>query len=112
MILLGAPTKWNRPKRLRCLLDLGFTVYGLLTVSLVVAFLITGLSPHGFAKCFSVLLFIAGSALFADGVLGVRTRMDKTYGRLRIGRGALALAAAKLIGGTVAILLLGIGLSL
>ncbi|MFY9352068.1 MAG: hypothetical protein WBL20_22290 [Sphingobium sp.] len=112
MILLRSLTDWWGPKRLRSLFDLGFAVYGLLTVLLVAVFITTGLTPLAFAKSFSVLLFIIGSALAADGVLGLRTRIDKTYGRLRLERGALALAAAKLVAGTVAILLLGLGLRL
>lgn len=112
MIVMRSPTDWNGPRRLRSLFDLGFAVYGLLTVSLVATFALTGLTPHAFAKWFSVLLFIVGSALVGDGLLGLRTRMDRTCGRLRLGRCALALASAKLLGGTMAILLIGVGLML
>ncbi|KEQ54785.1 hypothetical protein [Sphingobium chlorophenolicum] len=112
MILQRALTDWNGPRRLCCLLDLGIALYGLLTVSLVAAFVITGLTPHGFVKGFSVLLFIVGSALATDGVLGLRTRLDRTYGRLRVGTSALGLAVAKLLAGIAAILLLCVGLTL
>jgi len=112
MILLRSPMAWNGPKRLRSLFDLGFAIYGLLTISLVAAFVMTGLAPHTFAKWFSVLLFILGSALAGDGVFGLRSRIDKTYGRLRFERLALALAGAKLLVGMLALLLLGIGLAL
>jgi hypothetical protein len=112
MILQRALAKWNGPRRLRCLLDLGVAVYGLLTVSLVAAFVITALNPYAFVRGFSVLLFIIGSTLAADGVLGLRTRLDRSYGRLRVGTGALAFAIAKLLAGIAAILLLCVGLTL
>lgn len=112
MILLRWPTDWNGPKRLRGLLDVGFALYGLLTIALVAAFIITGLTPHAFAKGFSVLLFIIGSVLAADGVLGLRTGLDRTGKRLRSGRPARVLAGGKLVAGSAAITLLCIGLAL
>ncbi|MDO7836872.1 hypothetical protein Q4610_17640 [Sphingobium sp. HBC34] len=112
MILLRWPTDWNGPKRLRGLLDVGFALYGLLTIALVAAFIVTGLTPHAFAKGFSVLLFIIGSVLAADGVLGLRTGMDRTGKQLRSGRPARVLAGGKLVAGSAAIVLLCIGLAL
>ena len=112
MVLLRWPTDWNGPKRLRGLLDVGFAVYGLLTIGLVATFVITGLSPHAFAKGFSVLLFIIGSVLAADGVLGLRTGMDKTGRRFRSGPAVRVFAGGKLAAGVAAILLLCVGLTL
>lgn len=112
MVLLRWPTDWNGPKRLRGLLELGFVLYGLLTITLVAAFIITGLSPHAFAKGFSVLLFIVGSVLAADGVLGLRTGMDKTGMRLRSGPRARVFAGGKVAAGLAAIALLCAGLTL
>lgn len=112
MVLLRWPTDWNGPKRLRGLLDVGFALYGLLTIGLVATFVVAGLSPYAFAKGFSVLLFIIGSVLAADGVLGLRTGIDKTVKRFRSGHGARVLAVGKLVAGLAAILLLGVGLTL
>ena len=112
MILLRRPTDWNGPKRLRGLLDNGFALYGLLTIGLVAVFIVTGLSPHGFATAISVLLFIIGTVLATDGVLGLRSGMDRTGKRLRVGRSARVVAGGKLAAGAAAILLLCIGLTL
>jgi hypothetical protein len=106
------PSTAYGPKRLRGLLDIGFALYGLLTIGLVAVFIVTGLSPHGFAKAISVLLFIIGTVLATDGVLGLRSGMDRTGKRLRVGRSARVVAGGKLAAGAAAILLLCIGLTL
>lgn len=112
MLLLRWPTDWNGPKRLCSLLDLAFTLYGVLTIALVAAFALTGLSPHAFVTAFTVLLFIVGSVLATDGVLGLRSGADRTGRRLRSGTAARLLAGAKLVAGSVAILLTCVGLAL
>ncbi len=112
MVLIRWPTDRHGPRRLRGLLDLGFGLYGILTVGLVATFVISGLSTHAFVKGFSVLLFILGTGLATDGVLGLRSGLDKTGERLRVGRGARVAAGGKLAAGGAAILLLCLGLAL
>ena len=84
----------------------------IVALGLVAVFIVTGLSPHGFAMVFSVLLFIIGTVLATDGVLGLRSGMDRTGKRLRLGRSARVVAGGKLAAGAAAILLLCIGLTL
>lgn len=112
MVLLRWPTDWTGPKRLRGLLDLGFALYGLLTIALVGAFALGALSPHAFAKAFSILLFVVGSVLTADALLGFRSGLDRTARHLRAGVGARVLACAKLASGIAALILLCVGLAM
>ena len=60
---------------LRSLLDLGFTIYGVLTLILVVTFSLSDMSALRFVKLFSVLLFVVGSALVVEGYLSIRTQV-------------------------------------
>ncbi len=112
MVLIRWPLDWNGPKRLRGLLDFGFTLYGLATLVLVLLFAITNMPPRIFMHLFSVLLFVVGTLLALDGVLGLRTGLDRTGKRLRSGRAARLVGSLKIAGGILAATLLAVGMNL
>jgi len=112
MVLIRWPLDWNGPKRLRGLLDFGFTLYGLATLVLVLLFAITNMPARTFMHLFSVLLFVVGTLLAVDGVLGVRTGLDRTGRRFRSGRAARILASLKIAVGILAALMMAVGISL
>ncbi len=112
MVLIRWPLDWNGPKRLRGLLDFGFTLYGLATLALVVLLAITNLPLRTFIHLFSVLLFVVGTLLGVDGILGVRTGLDRTGKRVSRGSAARILASSKVAGGVLAALMMAVGISL
>lgn len=111
MVLIRWPLDWNGPKRLRGLLDVGYTVYGLATLALVGAFAFVPMSVRTFVHLFSVLLFVAGTLLGVDGILGLRTGLDRTDKRVLTGKAAYIMASLKIAAGTLAMILLAMGLA-
>ncbi len=109
IVLIRSPFDWNGPLRLRGLLDVAHTVYGIATVILVVSFALMQFSALHFVKMFTLLLFIQGSILITDGVLGALSRIDRTMGKLRSGRAAFTYAIGKIACGLCALALTAIG---
>lgn len=109
IVLIRSPFDWHGPLRLRGLLDLAHTLYGIATVILVVSFAVMQFSALHFVKIFTLLLFIKGSILITDGVLGSRSHIDRTMGKLRSGRTALFYAVGKIASGLFALGLTAIG---
>jgi len=105
---------WTRPRRLLVsgLLDAGASFYGIATVCLVVAFAIAPTSGRDFVKAFTVLLFVIGSVLAVDGILAVRTGIDRTWSVRRTGRPARFLGVAKVLTSAAALLLVMVGILL
>lgn len=112
MVLIRWPLDWNGPKRLRSLLGVGFTVYGIATLALVTVFALAPMSARTFMHLFSVLLFVAATLLGVDGILGLRTGLDRTGKRVLMGKPAHIMASLKIAAGTFAMILLVMGLAL
>lgn len=94
------------------LLDAGASFYGIATVCLVVAFAAAPTSGREFVKAFTLMLFVIGSVLAVDGILAVRTGIDRTWSIRRIGRPARLLGVAKVLAATAALMLVIIGILL
>lgn len=94
------------------LLDAGASLYGNATVCLVVAFAIAPTSGREFVKACTLMLFVIGSVLAVDGILAVRTGIDRTWSTRRTGRSARALGVAKVFAATAALMLVMIGILL
>ena len=112
LVLFRSPLDWRGPLRLRSLFDLASAAYGLAMIALATIFVTTNMTPLGFARALSVLLFVIGSLLCVDGVLSLRTRLDRTWGALRRGMVASVMGAAKVASGAVAMLMVWIGATL
>lgn len=112
MALFRSPIDWNGPLRLHGVLDLLTTGYGLGTVVLVAAFALGDMTALRFVKTLSLLLFVIGSVLCVDGILGVRTRLDRTWGTCRRGGAAAMIGTTKIATGLIAMLLVSVGISL
>lgn len=110
--LVLAPSLLNPrgPHTLRSLLDLAGGLYGTATLVLVVVFLLSGMPALYFVKYFSVLLYVIGSALLVDGFLGLRSKIDRTWGKLRYANHAILMAIGKLNAGAMAIVLTIVGI--
>lgn len=93
------PIPWSQPRRLLMsgLLDAGASLYGIATVCLVAAFAISPSSGREFVKAFTLMLFVIGSVLAVDGILAVRTGIDRTWSTRRKGRSARALGVGKIL---------------
>lgn len=98
--------------QLRNVLDLVGSAYGIATVALVLAFLTSGMDARTFAKAIAVLLFVIGSLLMVDGVLSLRTGVDRTFNITRQGVAAAILGGGKLSSGIAAFILMATGLSI
>jgi hypothetical protein len=98
--------------RIRSVLGIASACYGVAVVLLIVAFALTQIEARQFVKLFTLLLFVIGSVLAVDGVLALRTGVDRTWERLRAGRSAKVMGAGKLAAGAVATLLVAIGVTL
>ena len=111
-MLFRSPLDWRGPLRLRSLFDLASAAYGLAMIALVTVFVTTDMTPLGFARALSVLLFVIGSLLCVDGVLSLRTKLDRTWGALRRGVAARTIGLGKLASGALAIVMVWIGATL
>lgn len=112
MVLLRSIRNWHGPMRLYGLFELGWLAY------MAAMIVLTGLAFVGFIDLLSylrliaILLFVIGSILCADGILGLATGLDKTASRVRRDRLAKALGAAKIMIGLAALFLTAIGIGL
>lgn len=98
--------------RLRNVIDLAGSVYGIVTMLLVLSFVVFEMEPRTFAKGVAVLLFIIGSLLLVDGGLSLKTAIDRTFRTTRHGLAARVLGAGKALAGALAMALLFVGLHL
>lgn len=79
---------------------------------ILIMFMILGvMSADQFVKVLALLLFANGVVLIDDGVLSVRSRIDRTWGKLIHGSRARLLGMLKIQAGSAALLLCTIGLS-
>lgn len=104
----------GRPKRyrLRNVIDLGGSAYGIMTMTLVMWFVLSDMDARSFAKAVTVLMFVVGSILLIDGALSLKTAIDRTFRTTIYGIVARALGVAKATAGAFAIILVAVGLSL
>jgi len=112
--LVIARGPFGRPRlyRIYSVLDVGMTLYALLTTALIGFFALTGQGVTGFVKGFSIALFVVGSVLCVDGVLAIRSARDKTWGRQRRGVAARMLGACKIATGVLAFFMVFAGVTL
>lgn len=88
------------------------TAYGIATVGLVTASIITDIPTLQFIRSFALLLFVIASVLTVDGILAFRTRFDRSWNVFSGGPRAMIVGALKCVSGFVAFALCVIGLSL
>ena len=112
MVLLRPLVGSLDPGRVRGLFDLAGAVTGILMMVLISAFVLTSMSPLRFSKWLTILIFAMGSVLAVDGILSIRTGIDKTWHRRRRGRPARMLGGAKIAGAVYALLMVVIGVTL
>lgn len=112
LMLARSLRNWNGPRKLVGLLDVGFAIYGIATVALLLAFLLTSLPPRWFMRIFAVHLFLVGTILGTDGALGMMTGLDRTLKRASRGRRARMMASFKIAAAVLAIILFVIGIGL
>lgn len=103
-----------RPKayRLRDLIDLLGSVYGIATSTLVLILIPSGMDAMTFAKAVTILLFVIGSLLVVDGLLSARTGIDRTLNVVRHGWTARLVGVFKAIAGMAALYLVSVGVAL
>jgi len=111
MVLYRVLSDWNGPLRLRGLLDLAASAYSFGMVMLVLTMILGGTSADRFVKILALLLFANGVVLIDDGILSVRSRIDRTWGKLLHGGRARLIGMLKIQTGSAALLLCTIGLS-
>lgn len=93
-------------------IDLVGSVYGAVTMLLVLSFTVSEMEPRTFAKGVTILLFIIGSLLLVDGVLSLKTAIDRTFQTIRYGLAARILGTGKALAGLLATALILVGLCL
>lgn len=101
-----------RAFRICNLIDLIGKAYGIATLFLVVTSVVFGMDAKTFAKAFTILLFVVGSHLLADGVLSIRTQIDRTLNVIRCGIVARMMGVGKTAAATIAFLLVTVGVTL
>lgn len=97
---------------LRNVIDLAGSIYGIVTMLLVISFVASGMGLFTFAKAITILLFVIGSILAVDGVLSLETAIDQSWKITRRGTMARVLGFGKIVGGLLALALVAVGLSL
>lgn len=112
IVIALSPLGRPRLYRIYSILDVGMTLYAVLTIALITFFVLTGHEIGGFVKGFSIALFIVGSVLCADGVLSFRTERDKTWGKQRRGVAARTIGAGKVGTGVLALFMVFVGITL
>jgi hypothetical protein len=110
MALMRYPLPRKSPLRLVGLFDLASSLQAYATIAVALLFALGVLSLHGLVKAIAILLYVTGSILLADGVLGIVSSIDRTWGRLHHGGRAMAFASGKLVLGSLALMLTIIGL--
>lgn len=98
--------------RLRNVIDLIGSGYGIVTMLLVLSFVLSEMQPRTFAKAVTILLFVIGSILAVDGVLSLRTSIDQTWRVTRQGPLARLIGAGKVFSGLLAVMLVFVGVRL
>ena len=88
------------------------TAYGVATVGLVTASIITDIPTLQFIRTFALLLFVIASVLTVDGILALRTRFDRSWNVFSGGARAIIVGVMKCVIGFVAFGLCVVGLSL
>ncbi len=112
MVLLRSIRHWHGPLRLYGLFELGWLAY------LAAMIVLTGMALVGvvdlltYLRLIAILLFVIGSILCADGILGITTGLDKTVARVRRDRIAKAFGTIKIVTGLAALVLTTIGIGL
>lgn len=110
LLLLRRPGHWHGPRAVSDLLDVGFTIYGVATMTLVTLFALTGMSARTFMRLFSVLLIVAGWMLMTDRWLAIRTGIDRIGRSLTTCWSARASGIGKIAAGCLAFALMTLGL--
>jgi len=98
--------------RLRNVIALVGSIYGFVTVLLVLSFAVFEMEPRTFAKGVTILMFIIGSLLLVDGALSLKTAIDRTFQKTRHGFRAHVLGTGKELAGTMTMTLVVMGLHL
>lgn len=98
--------------RLCNVIDLLGSAYGIVTMILVASFVLSEMEARTFAKAVTILLFVIGSLLLADGALSMKTAIDRTWKVTRRGIVARLMGISKTLAGTLAIGLVFVGLHL
>lgn len=98
--------------RLRNVIGLIGSGYGIVTMLVVLSFVLSEVQPRMSAKGVTILLFIIGSLLLIDGALSLRTAIDRTWLTTRYGLLARILGLGKTAAGVMAIGLAPFGLHL
>ncbi|WP_132469845.1 hypothetical protein [Novosphingobium sp. ST904] len=96
--------------RLLGLFDMASSLQAYATIAIGALFALGTLSLPGLVKAIAILLYVMGSILLADGVLGLVSGIDRTWGRIHYGGRAMAFASGKLVLGSLALMLTIIGL--
>ena len=109
MVLLRYPLPWRSPLRLLGLFDLASKLQAYATITIGALFALGALSLLGLVKAIAILLYVMGSILLVDGSLGIVSGIDRTWSHVRYGTAAKAMAAGKIIAGSLAFLLTIVG---
>lgn len=104
----------RRPRhyQLRNVIDMAGSIYGIVTMLLVLSFVLSEMGPRTFAKAVTILMFVIGSLLMVDGTLNLGTAIDRTWLTTRHGHVARMLGLGKTVAGAMAIGLVFLGLRL
>ena len=102
----------GRVYRLCNVLDHVGTIYGVSTLAVVIAFALFDINAWVLAKAIIVLLFVIASMLITDGVLGLRTSIDRSWNVTHRGTAARIRAAGKVGGGVAGFILTTVGIAL
>lgn len=112
MTIARSPLEHPSQVRIRSVLGVASACYGVAVVLLIATFALTQMEARQFVKLFTLLLFVIGSVLAVDGVLALRTGIDRTWERKRSGRSAKIMGLGKLAASAVATLLVTVGVTL
>lgn len=112
--ILVIPLPATLPRRVLVtgLLEAGSSLYGIATVCLMVAFVVSPGTGREFVKAFTLILFVIASVLAVDGTLGIRSGIDRTWRGVRRGTPARLLGVGKLCAAAAAWVLVLIGVTL
>lgn len=112
MVLLRSIRHWHGPLRLYGLFELGWLAYMAAMIGMTGMALASFIDILSYLRLTGILLFVIGSILCADGILGITTGVDKTGSRMHRDRIAKALGFVKIGTGLAALLLTAIGIGL
>ncbi len=112
MTIARGPLEHPGTSRIHSVLGIASACYGVAVVLLIATFALTQMEARQFVKLFTLLLFVIGSVLAVDGVLALRTGIDRTWERQRSGRAAVVMGVGKLTASAIATMLVAIGVIL